>query len=122
VHAGEEHEVLEAADAQVERAVAGRHEPRPARDVDRAGRRLGEAGQNPQQRRLAGAVGPEQRVDLAVADLHADAAQHLALAEAPREAADVDGAGGACVRGHIPTTWLSGPPFAAPACTRRDYA
>ena len=50
--------------------VAAVEEDRPADRVDQPADRL-------EQRRLAGAVGAEQRDDLALADLDVDAEQHL---------------------------------------------
>ena len=48
-----------------------------AEDADRAGRRLREPGRAVDQRRLAGAVGPEQAEELALLDLQRDALERL---------------------------------------------
>ena len=92
VQAGEEDEVLEAGQAQVERAVAGGHHPDQLAQlagasgaaVEHVGRAaLGSTSPDRIRirRRLPGAVGTEKRMDLAGLDLEADAAQRLDRAE-----------------------------------------
>ena len=105
VHAREEHEVLEAGQAQVERAVAGRHEadelPQLARaagraveHVRRAAGGLDQSAEDAHERRLPGAVGTQQRVDLTGLDLEADPAQRLDRAEPPAQIIDLHGRDG----------------------------
>ena len=56
-----------------------------------AARRRAEAGDDPQDRRLAGAVGAEQREHLAPAHLEADVEQDLHLAVGEVDVVDLDG-------------------------------
>ena len=96
VQSAEEGEVLEPGDAEVERAVAARDEAdEPARlavapldllaeHAHGARARAHEAGEEPQERRLPGAVRAEERLDLAWANREGDAVER----EFPGEAAD----------------------------------
>ena len=91
VEASEEDEILERRDPEVERSVAGRRESDPLAEGTSAGTRIEprnlhrsfargqQPGQDPDERRLAGAVRAEQRVDLAAADRDRDVVQHRAL-------------------------------------------
>ena len=63
----------------------GEHEPAPA--GDRAGVRVLLAGDDPQQRRLAAAVGPEHADAGTRGELEVSAREHLAAAERLRDAA-----------------------------------
>ena len=66
----EQREVLERArDAELGDAVRGHREQVLAREGDAPRRRLVEAAEAVEQRRLAGAVGPDERADLALLDL-----------------------------------------------------
>src|SRR5690349_18808075 len=89
---GEESEVLESGEPQVERAVARRYEAdhltqltgpanAPVEDIGLAGRRVDEATENAHERRLARTVRPQQTVDLAEGDLEIYAAQGFHGAE-----------------------------------------
>ena len=103
MQAGEEDEVLEAGEAQVERAVAGRDHPDQRAQLGRAagaavehvgGALAGvdEPAEDPHQRRLAGAVGARAGACTSPArDLEVDAAQRVDGAEAAVQALDLDG-------------------------------
>jgi hypothetical protein len=57
-------------------------------------------GQDPQERRLAGAVGAKQRRNTSGADLKVDAGQNLLVAERPGNVTSIqDSAQGGCVPG-----------------------
>ena len=98
MEACEEDEILEPGNPQVEAAVAGGdkadHPPHPLRRVGRvhghdrdvARGRCQEAGERPDQGRLAGAVRPEERVDLAGRDAERDVAQGEVLPVRVRDA------------------------------------
>ena len=63
---------------------------RPAGDLGLAGRRLEERGQDPEGRRLAGAVGPDQAEDLALLDVEVEAGDGERLVVALHEALGLD--------------------------------
>ena len=71
------------------------HHAEPAIDADRATGRIHVAGDQRQQRRLADAVGADERGPLAVADGEADIMQQLdAAGKTPAEVADANRAHG----------------------------
>ena len=87
-HVTEQGVVLEdESDTPVARAAGGRV---LAGQQHRSGIAVVQAGDNPQQRRLARAGRPEQRHELAGGDLQADVVQRDEAAEALRYAADFD--------------------------------
>ncbi len=82
-HGAEQAEILEgAADAERGDAVARRLEQRAPLEADRAAVEAIEPGQAVEQRRLAGAVGPDQAEDLAGRDVERDAVERDDAAEA----------------------------------------
>ena len=105
VQAREEDEVLETRDPEVERAVPRRREPDALPEGPAPGPgfetgdlygsfgRSQQPREDPDQRRLSGAVRPEQRVDLALVDRNGDVVQH-GLGEPVRDAGRVEGGTG----------------------------
>ncbi len=77
-------------DAAVHAPFGGDVRDRLPVEADHAPRRGAEAGDDPQDRRLAGAVGAEQREHLALAHLEADVEQHLHLAVGEVDRAHLD--------------------------------
>ena len=67
-------------DAELRDAVRGPARRLVAEELDAAAARRGQPGEAPHRRRLAGAVAPEHRDDLAFAHVERDAAQDVALA------------------------------------------
>ena len=93
VQAAEEDEILDARDPQVEGTVAGGHESDPPPGLERIGRDVDachvrgaaaggdQAGEDPKQGRLAGAVRAQQRANAAGVDLEVDAGERKLFAE-----------------------------------------
>ena len=76
---------------RVDRAAVGRRAGHvPAADPDLAARGLHEAGDDPQQRRLAAAARPQQRHELAFGDIDRDIRQRGNRAVALLQVADLD--------------------------------
>jgi hypothetical protein len=85
-----EREVLEgAADAEADQVGGAAVGEAGAVEVDRPGGRADEAADRVEGGRLAGAVGPDQRADLALADAEADVLERGHAAEPDRQAFDL---------------------------------
>ena len=90
-HVRDEHEVLvHHPDPEFERVARAFDRDRLPVDLDRAGVRLNEAVDDVHQGRLAGAVLPEQPVDLSARDVERDVVVRCQLAEALRDAAEAE--------------------------------
>ena len=97
-HDRDEHEVLvDHADAQPDRLPRGVDRDRLAVEQDLALVRVVEPVEDVHQRRLAGPVLPEQRMDLAALELEVDRVVRDQRAEALRDPAQLEGG---CVAGH----------------------
>ena len=93
-HAGDEGQLLvDEVHPEIGRLVRRLDRHRPAVDLDDAGIAVDEAGEDLDQRRLAGAVGADQPVHLARQDVERDALQRLRAAEALGDVPGRDEAG-----------------------------
>ena len=90
VEAGPERQVLVHREILVEREALGHESEGDVVAVGAAGRGLEQAGDDPEERRLAGAVGPDEREQLAARDREVDAAQRPAAPEGPDELRGAD--------------------------------
>ncbi len=90
VEAGAQRQVLVDREVLVEREALRDEAERHVVPDEAAGRRLEEARDDPEERRLAGAVRPDEREQLAARDLEIEAAQRRAAAEAPDELLGAD--------------------------------
>ena len=95
-HLGREQDVVECAapgqeDRRLEdhRGVRDRAQDLKAPDADRAGGRLGQAGDDPERRRLAAAAGAEEGDELLFIDVERDVVEGKCFAEALGEDPDL---------------------------------